>query len=47
MGEWTSALRVRDTHALDALYAAMCEQGRGRTVFVAGDDAAGRSALLR
>ncbi len=24
----------------------MCEQGRGRTMFVAGDDAAGRSALL-
>jgi tetratricopeptide (TPR) repeat protein len=46
VGEWTSTLRARDAHALDALYAVMSEQGRGRTVFVAGDDRAGRSALL-
>jgi hypothetical protein len=46
VGEWTSTLRALDAHALDALYAVMSEQGRGRTVFVAGDDRAGRSALL-
>jgi tetratricopeptide (TPR) repeat protein len=40
-------LRGADLDALDEAYAAVAAAGRGRTVFLAGDDAAGRGDLLR
>jgi len=46
VGEWTNSLRVREAQVLDAMYAAIAATGRGRTMFVAGDDRGGRSALL-
>lgn len=46
MRERTNALRPDDLRALGALYAAIEASGRGRTVFVVGDDAAGRGAFL-
>ena len=41
------AIRAADCAVLGELYAAMVASGHGRTVFVAGDDETGRSALLR